>query len=428
MTQQVTSMRWRSEALPDVKGYVLARGCGRSYGDTCLAADSGTLIDIRGLDRFIAFDEERGLVSCEAGVTLESLLRFAVPRGWFLPVTPGTRYVTLGGAIANDVHGKNHHRVGSFGNHVLQLELLRSSGERTLCSRTENLEWFESTIGGLGLTGVITWAELQLRRIASCLVDVERLRFRGVDEFLELSGATNQKFEYTVAWFDCVGRGREFGRGIFMGGNHVAEAEANKGIGASAGVTVPFTMPFSLINRITLRSFNSLYYHWPRSRNGQMHMLPFFYPLDAVSEWNRLYGRKGFLQYQCVIPLPMASLCIGKLLGEIAANGSGSPLAVLKVFGPVPSQGWLSFPREGVTLALDFPVRPGVFRLLERLDRVVSDGGGAVYPAKDARLSAAAFQEFYPEWQRLEAYRDPAFMSAFWRRVTADRPTSDATQ
>jgi FAD/FMN-containing dehydrogenase len=381
------------------------------------------LIDVRGLDRFIAFDPEQGLLSCESGITLEAILRLVVPHGWFLPVTPGTRYVTVGGAIANDVHGKNHHRAGSFGNHVLRFELLRSSGERHVCSDAENRDWFEATIGGLGMTGVITWAELKLRRITSTLLDVETRRFHGIEEFLELSATADKKFEYTVAWFDCVARGDEFGRGIFMGGNHAAESKLGRHFGKSSGIQVPFTMPFSVINKVTLRSFNALYYHWPRARRRQIHFVPFFYPLDGVSQWNRLYGPKGFLQYQCVVPLPIAATALRNILQEITRKGSGSPLAVLKVFGAVPSKGWLSFPREGVTLALDFPVGSRVLRLLERLDQLVTDAGGVVYPAKDARLSATAFQAFYPSWSRLETYRDPAIMSGFWRRVTGDRST-----
>ena len=398
---------------------ILPRGCGRSYGDSCLVPDGGCLVDMRSLDRFIQFDEDSGILRCEAGVTLDTILKFMVPCGWFVPVTPGTRFVTVGGAIANDVHGKNHHRQGSFGNHVLQFELLRSDGSRTICSPTENADWFEATIGGLGLTGAITWVDLRLRRIDGPLMDVETLRFDNAGEFFRLSNESDAGFEYTVAWIDCLARGRQLGRGIFMRGNHTGGAAAETTGMPRTRLRVPVMPPVSLVNGISLRAFNSLYYHWPRAQHSTSHFVPFFYPLDRIGDWNRIYGRKGFLQYQCVVPLSGGQEVLNSILGEISRSGTGSFLAVLKVFGRMASKGWLSFPREGITLALDFPFGGHkTLALLDRLDSLVRAVGGAVYPAKDARMSPAVFQRFFPAWERLEAYRDPSIMSAFWSRVT----------
>jgi len=418
--QRSRTVVWRQEplGLGDDAGPVLAYGLGRSYGDACLN-DGGLLLQTRGLNRFIALDEQAGVLRCEAGVSLEEILDLVVPRGWFLPVTPGTKLVTLGGAIANDVHGKNHHRAGTFGAYVRSFELLRSTGERLLCSRDSNPEWFAATVAGLGLTGLITWAEIQLKPIRSRLIETENVRFANLGEFFSISAESERDFEYTVAWVDCTARGGALGRGIFIRGNH---AEAG-GLRARAkkSVRVPFDFPGFVLNPLGIRLFNALYY-WKQG-SGRKRLLvdldPFFYPLDAVLEWNRIYGRRGMLQWQCVVPYGGDQTAIHEIMDRIARAGKASFLAVLKVFGNVPSPGLLSFPRPGVTLALDFPIDKGpLFALLNELDAVVRRAGGVLYPAKDARMSAADFQAFYPQWQRLAEFADPRFSSSFWRRVT----------
>jgi FAD/FMN-containing dehydrogenase len=358
---------------------------------------------------------------------LSQILRHCVPQGWFPLVTPGTQFVTVGGAIANDVHGKNHHRAGSFGNHVLQFELLRSDGTRRVCSPGQNADWFSATIGGLGLTGVITWAQLQLRRIENPYVDSETIRFRSLEEFFEISRASESGYEYTVSWIDCAFAGKRLGRGLFSRGNHsppgmypTHQPAAHRGAEDDHRRRVPMTPPFSLVNAMTLKAFNWAYFHrQPRDRSRTVqHYRPFFYPLDAVLEWNRIYGPKGFYQYQCVVPNDRAALSIRQLLDSIAASGMGSFLAVLKQFGTPPSCGMLSFPTPGTTLALDFPNRgPRLHRLFETLDRVVLDEGGRLYPAKDGRMGPAIFKSSYPRWREFLAYVDPRFSSAFWRRV-----------
>ncbi len=409
---------------------MLPYGNGRSYGDSNLNP-GGVLLDTRLLDRFIAFDEGRGVLACEAGVLLADILRLVVPRGWFPMVTPGTCHVTVGGAIANDVHGKNHHRAGTFGSHVLRLELLRSDGTRRICSRGHHADWFGATIGGLGLTGLITWAELQLQRIDNPLVDAETLRFRSLEQFFELSRESEATHDYTVAWIDCAFADQRLGRGLFSRANHApAGADATLPARQRRALArdpkprrVPFTPPVSLVNPLTLKAFNTAYFHRGRAdrRRELQHFRPFFYPLDAVHEWNRIYGPRGFYQYQCVVPDADAARNVHRLLQAVAAGATGSFLAVLKQFGAAAeSPGWLSFPMRGTTLALDFPNRgEPLHRLFAELDRIVLDAGGRLYPAKDGRMGPAMFQAGYPNWRRFAEYIDPRFSSAFWRRVSA---------
>lgn len=413
-------------ALPEGRASMLPYGNGRSYGDSNLNPGGG-LLPGRQLDRFIAFDPATGVLRCEAGVLLSEILRLVVPQGWFLPVTPGTQFVTVGGAIANDVHGKNHHVAGSFGNHVRCFELLRSDGSRRVCSLSEQADWFAATVGGLGLTGLITWAELQLRRVANPFMVTESIRFRSLEEFFELSAASEADHEYTVSWIDCAFGGKRLGRGLFNRGNHAPAAMDTawvpKGLargGDSPTHTVPFTPPLSLVNSLSLKSFNTLYFH-KQGRDvvgGMQHYRPFFYPLDALLEWNRIYGPRGFYQYQCAIPPERALKATRSLLAAISASGMGSFLAVLKQFGTPPSHGMLSFPMPGTTLALDFPNQgPRLHRLFDALDRIVLEAGGRLYPAKDGRMGPALFRAGYPRWSEFTSYVDPRFSSGFWRRV-----------
>jgi FAD/FMN-containing dehydrogenase len=416
--QRVIALRDRHAPLPAFEGSALPYGNGRSYGDSCLN-EGGTLLATRGLDRYIGFDPASGVLRCEAGVLLSDILDFAVAQGWFLPVTPGTKFVTVGGAIANDVHGKNHHVAGCFSEHVTGFELLRTDGTRRWCSRGENADWFAATVGGLGLTGVVTWAEIRLKRIRGAWMNVETHRFANLREFLDLSAASERDYEYTVAWIDCVARGDALGRGHFIRANH---APASDGPARPRRrLSVPVTPPFSLINGLSLRAFNAAYYHRQRTpvAHALTHYEPYFYPLDAIGHWNRIYGPRGFLQYQCVVPPEGAEHALTDLIEQIADSGTGSFLAVLKMFGPGRSAGILSFPRPGATLALDFPNQgAATFELLERLDDVVAAAGGAVYPAKDARMRGERFRQYYPAWESLRPYLDPAFSSGFWRRVT----------
>jgi FAD/FMN-containing dehydrogenase len=396
---------------------MLAVGAGRSYGDVCLL-DRGTLLPTRGLDKLLHFDAQTGVLRCEAGVTLAEILDFAVPRGFFLPVTPGTKYVTVGGAIANDIHGKNHHAAGTFGHHVSQLELVRSDGSRFVCSPLVNPDWFSATVGGMGLTGLISWAEVRLRPITSRLIDYRGEKFVGLDEFFSL--ARNATAEYTVAWIDCVSTGKNFARGIFMQGEHAKEPRVLKK-SPEPRLAFPIDLPAFALNRVTMSAFNAAYYHKQlgKVKTAQVDYEPFFYPLDSVLHWNRMYGKNGLLQFQNVLPHASGREGMVQILKAITRSGLASFLAVIKFFGDIPSRGMMSFPQPGVMLALDFPIRHEVsFDLIDRLGEITQEHGGRMYSAKDARMTAAQYQAAYPQWRDFARYIDPRFDSAFWQRVT----------
>jgi len=397
-------------------GSTLPFGNGRSYGDSCLAT-SDHVVQLRTLDRFIEVDWEHGIVIAESGVTLSEILALSIPKGWFLSVTPGTQFVTLGGAIANDVHGKNHHLRGTFGSHVHSFGLLRQGEGLLSCSLSENSELFAATIGGLGLTGVITWAKIQLMPINSSQIDSTVVRFDNLSEFFKLSANLDHQHEYSVAWVDCLAQGSKTGRGVFIVGDHAPYGSLS--VEKPKKLQVPVTPPLSLINNLSLHAFNEAYWRvhpkTPSRRWGSYE--PFFYPLDRILDWNRIYGRKGFQQYQCVIPDDAAEVAMKDLLDAIAASGQGSFLAVLKRCGDAVSPGLLSFPMPGTSLALDFPQKANLTALFKRMDTIVHQAGGRLYPAKDAHMSGNDFRQAYPAWEQLEALRDPCLISRFWKRV-----------
>ena len=394
---------------------MLAHGLGRSYGDACLAG-GGVMLRTTGLDRFVTADWDSGVVRAEAGLSLDALLRVCVPRGWFLPVTPGTKFVTLGGAVAHDVHGKNHEHAGTFGCHVRRLALARSNGEVLELGPDDTSGLFQATIGGLGLTGFILWVELALKRIASTDIEVETLAITDLDHFFRLA-EDSSGWEYTVAWTDCLARGAALGRGLFMRGRHVERGRLATHRGAR--LSVPFDAPSWLLNAYTVRLFNLAYRHraWAMGKRV-WHYDPFFYPLDSVAGWNRLYGRRGFFQHQSVVPQATAPAAMQRLLSLTGEYQQGSFLIVLKTFGKVASPGVMSFPQEGATLAVDLPNRGASTRkLLDAMTDVTVTAGGRIYPAKDATMSSQAFKAGFPRWRELEASRDPMFNSDLWRRL-----------
>ncbi|MGM0554359.1 MAG: FAD-binding oxidoreductase [Pseudomonadota bacterium] len=411
----------RRQPLPTVPRPLLAHGMGRSYGDICLNPDA-SLLHTRALDRFIAFDADSGLLTAEAGLTLDALLQFAVPRGWFPPVVPGTRFVTLGGAIASDVHGKNHHQAGSFGDHVRAFTLRRSDGEVLNVTPDGMPDWFAATVGGLGLTGLIETVTLQLAPVRSAWMRAWSERFDSLEAFWQLDARAEREWPYTVAWIDCLNPGADgrMGRGIYAGARHATTEPAGRRF-RERRRGIPLNPPVSLVNRLTLRAFNHLYYRQSVSPTPRpVHHLPWLFPLDALRHWNRIYGRRGFYQYQCVLPPQATRDGVQELLDTIAASGQGSFLAVLKRFGKHPAPGMLSFPRPGATLALDFPEQGDNTRdLFARLDAIVAEAGGALYPAKDARMPPALFRAGFPRWEEFASFVDPEFSSGFWRRVTA---------
>jgi FAD/FMN-containing dehydrogenase len=383
---------------------LIARGLGRSYGDSAL---SPNVISTCRLDHFQSFDAAKGILSCAAGVSLNEILSLTIPRGWFLPVTPGTKYVTVGGAIAADVHGKNHHCEGTFGTHVRRLTILLGSGEIVSCSPQENAQLFHATCGGMGLTGIVIAATIQLKRINSSVIVEHTLKGINLEQTLDLFSLTEQS-TYSVAWIDCVATGKKLGRSLVMVGEHADEGTLH--VHSSRTIDVSIELPSTLINSHSIGAFNALYYHrMLKTRlRRRVSYESYFYPLDKLSNWNRLYGRSGFLQYQFAIPKAAGVAALKDILQRIALTGKASFLAVLKAFGPANSN-LLSFPLEGWTLALDFQNSPSTHKLLDELDRPVLAYGGKIYLAKDARMSEHTFKEGYEHWQTFEEIRAQHF-------------------
>jgi FAD/FMN-containing dehydrogenase len=390
-------------------------GNGRSYGDASLNPE-GVLWATRGLDHVIAFDPQTGVLTCEAGVLLRDIQALVAPRGWLLPVTPGTQMITVGGAIANDVHGKNHHVYGCFGDHVVQLNLLRTDGEEIICGPRLRADWFAATLGGIGLTGLITQATLQLKKIPGSWLETETIAYSNPHEFFDLADGSEKDWENTVSWIDCVaGSG---GRGLFMRGTFIADT--GRIVPKAAAKRMPFVPPVSLVNGLTLRPFNEAYFWLNKRKTGRQvtHYQPFFYPLDNLHDWNRMYGPKGFYQYQSVVPREVGQDAVSAMLAEIGRSGQGSFLAVLKTFGNREPLGMLSFAQPGVTLALDFPNHGAkTLALFERLDAIVREARGRIYLAKDARMPRDLFEAGYPRLSEFIQYRDLGISSAMSRRL-----------
>ncbi|MDG6773951.1 FAD-binding oxidoreductase [Thiomicrorhabdus sp. ZW0627] len=397
----VHSKRKVSELLAETQSaHLIPRGLGRSYGDSALAEQ---ILNTQHLNHFMAFDPSTGEISCAAGVSFAELLEIFVPRGWFLPVTPGTKFVTVGGAIASDVHGKNHHLDGCFSQHVLSIKLALASGEIIDCSPSEHPELFHATCGGMGLTGVILQATFRLLPIESALIEERSYKTKNLAETLELF-EEHEASTYSVAWIDCLSTGDKLGRSLLMLGEHATrgELEAHK----NSKLNVPINMPNLLLNRYSIQAFNTLYYHKQTQTHAQrsVHYEPYFYPLDGIHNWNRLYGKNGFTQYQFVLPKEAGLEGMTRILKEIAQSKRGSFLAVLKAFGAA-NENYLSFPTEGYTLALDFKIDAALFPFLEELDHIVLDYGGRLYLTKDARMSETTFKQSYPLWETFQEVR-----------------------
>lgn len=404
---------------------LIAQGLARSYGDSAL---SERVVLTSRFDRFLSFDENSGILSCESGVPLEAILDVFVRRGWFLPVTPGTKFVTLGGAIASDVHGKNHHVSGSFCQHVQNMEVMLPTGEVAACSPTQNTELFRATCGGMGLTGVILRASLRLIPIETAYIGQQTVKAKGLSHIMDLF-EESAEWTYSVAWIDCLSTGRSLGRSILMRGEHARRDDLPKKYKAPLmlkerkKLSVPFNMPGLALNSLSVRAFNALYYGKVPSGAGRSMVSydSFFYPLDAIHHWNRIYGKGGFAQYQFVLPMAASGKGMREMLTRIARSGMGSFLAVLKLFGKQ-EEGLLNFPMEGYTLALDFPMKRGLMELLDELDRMVLDFGGRLYLTKDSRMGKDTLHASYPrigEFMQLRERFDPrgAFSSLQSRRL-----------
>jgi decaprenylphospho-beta-D-ribofuranose 2-oxidase len=378
-------------------GQIVARGMGRSYGDASLGSN---VISTDKLNKVLNFNDEQGQITCEPGVSLAAILELIVPKGWFLPVTPGTKFVSVGGAIAADIHGKNHHVDGTFGNHVQELKMVVESGEIISCSPEQNADLFKATLGGMGLTGIITSATFSLKKIETSYIDQTATVCENLDEMLSAFDRLAHQ-TYSVAWIDCFAKEEELGKGILYTGEHASVAQVNGNAfleyKAKRLFSLPFSMPRFALNRLTIKMFNGVYFSRNKKNAGQsiIDADTFFYPLDKIGNWNRMYGAKGFVQYQFVIPRENGKEGLIEILTRISQGKHGSFLAVLKLFGQ-PNQ-LLSFPVHGYTLALDFPVNKAVFKLLDELDEIVLRYGGRLYLAKDARMSRSTFERSYDQ-------------------------------
>ena len=383
--------------------HVLARGLGRSYGDAAQAAGGVVLRN----DAFTAMSpiSDQGLVTVGSGVSIDELIRVGMPLGWFVPVTPGTRQVSIGGAIAADVHGKNHHLDGSFGAHVREMRIATPTGMVT-CSPEFNSDLFWATVGGMGLTGFILEATVQLLAINSDHVLVDTVKHGDLDAVMADMIAHDHNYRYSVSWVDCMTKGRSMGRGIITRGDHAPHSDGPLTPPNSARITVPLDAPSGLLNPLSIRIFNELWFRKaPKKRDSERQSIgTFFHPLDGVNDWNRLYGRRGFVQYQFAVP-DAATETIRRAIESLSSSGVPSFLAVLKRFGEG-NAGHLSFPTPGWTLALDLPVGPaGLPRVLDELDTLVLEAGGRVYLAKDSRLDPASFRAMYPRYQEFLAVK-----------------------
>lgn len=368
---------------------VIARGNGRCYGDASLGEH---ILSTKRLNKFIYFDRLNGVIECESGVLLSDVLEVVVPQGYFLYVTPGTKFVSVGGAIASDVHGKNHHAEGCFSEYVISFTILNDKGEVLTCSQEENIDLFWSTIGGMGLTGIILSAKFKLKNIESAYIRQESIKAKNLAEIFKLF-EESEEWTYNVAWIDCLQKGDKIGRSILMRGEHALPEELPNSMRKNPLILkkkiqpkIPFYFPNFVLNNLSVKIFNWLYYGKQRKKqvNGFVDYETFFYPLDVLQDWNKIYGKKGFIQYQMVIPKDKGKEGMKKILETIAKSGNGSFLAVLKLFGKNNEQAYNSFPMEGYTLALDFKVNKKLKKLVEKLDAIVEEYGGRIYLTKDS--------------------------------------------
>lgn len=398
---------------------ILVTGSRLSYGDSCLNTD-GNLYSNSSNNLIIDFDPQSAVIKVETGITFEELLNYLVPKGFFLPVTPGTKFITVGGAIANDIHGKNHHQDGCFGNWIEELTLKRSDGNTLICTKTENSEYFYATIGGLGLTGYIKACSFKVIPIKSSYISQEIIKFYSLKEFLKIN-QDSHSFKYTVAWVDCFSADLKGSlKGLYIRGKH-AEDGVLKVHSKHKWKVIPFNFPSWSLNFFTISIFNFAYFNRliKKESRQKVHYESFFYPLDSVREWNRIYGENGLFQFQCVIPHDNAEEGLLEILRTIKNSAQGSFLAVLKTFGDIESLGLMSFPMKGLTLALDFPNRgESTSVLIKELYRIVLNYNGRIYPAKDMLLSKELFDEMYHQSiGKFEQVKDKNYQSDWWKRV-----------
>ena len=439
---QVTTLRQASELHPSAHPEITVRGLGRSYGDQSIDAQA-LITDTRHLHHFLAFDEEQGILTCEAGVSLADIITTFAPRGWFPMVNPGTKYVTVGGAIANDIHGKGHHRDGSFARWVLSFTIMVADGTVLTASREEHEDLFWACFGGLGLLGIILTATLQLERIETTYYVQKAIRVKGLDEMMEALSAYDQHYRYSVAWINPQARGSRLGEGVLTVGNQARYRDLTKTLQEQPlklhqlpRLTVPFFLPNFSLNAVSLTVLNQLIYRMQSNNNPISHYDKFLFPLDFVHYWNRGYGKRGFIQYQFVVPTESGAV-IRRILETVATGHCLPFLNVLKKMGPglsgpdrlgVERSATLSFPDQGFTFAIDFPVTRHLFALTKQLDRLVLEAGGRIYLGKDALLNVETFRQMYPQykdWLAVKQRYDPdnRFTSSLAKRLELSAST-----
>ena len=405
---------------------VLARGLGRSYGDAALNQGSGVILNEK-LDRFLSFDALSATLHAEGGASFADIISTFVPRGFFLSVAPGSKFVTLGGAIACDVHGKNHHRVGAISNFIDEIELLTASGKMLLCSRAQNVEAFWATLGGMGLTGIIASAKMRLLPIESAYIETKYTRTPDLTATLQaFENAADA--EYSVAWIDCLSSGKDLGRSVVIEGAHASGERARRDIEGDVLALelpkkkgVPIDLPDFVLNPYTVKKFNDLYYANHPTQSKLTTLETFFYPLDKIENWNKIYGARGFVQYQCALPLDNAATVLTELLETIASSGQAAFLAVLKRMG-ASDDAPLGFALDGYSLALDLPMMSDTIEFCGRLDAITVAAGGRVYLAKDSTTTPERFRQMYPRLSEFEAAKrhldpDDRFASSLSRRL-----------
>ena len=403
--------------------HVIPRGNGRCYGDASLAERT---ISTLNYNRILSFDTANGIFECQSGLTLDKILEVIVPKGWFLPVTPGTKFITVGGAVGSDVHGKNHHVEGSFSNHVVDMDVMIADGSIVTCSPDHHADLFTATCGGMGLTGMITRVKFRLKKIETSYIRQKQIKAKNLNELLKLF-EEYKHYTYSMAWIDCLTKGDNFGRGILIIGEHATVEELSEkrkrdplALPNKPKITFPFNLPSWVLNTFTVKAFNFLYYgkNLKREIDNVVPYEPFFYPLDAILHWNRGYGKKGFVQYQFVLPLSAKDGLVA-ILNRISDEGLGSFLAVLKVFGK--QESLISFPDEGYTLALEFPVRNGLFKFLDELDSIVLKYGGRLYMSKDARMKPEVLIQGYPHLEEFKSIVRKYNPSAKFSSIQSER-------
>ena len=415
---KVNQIQYSENIFDQNSNSLLAYGNGRSYGDVCV---NSTLITLNNLKKFIDIDRVNNLITCTSNMTVKEVLDFLIPKGYFLPVVPGTQNITIGGAVANDIHGKNHHTSGSIGNFIKKIELHRSDKGIIFCDEINDNSLFFSTIGGLGLTGIIRSVTIQVKKIESEFIDSVCEKFYSFEEFLNINRELEKKYEYCVGWVDLVNIKKSGFRGLLLAGNHSKSNLQNKNTFPTKqfSINFPFTPSFSLVNKLTIKILNFLYFYFVgRNKNSIQLYKKFFFPLDVINFWNKAYGKKGFFQYQFVVPYKNVESFFNKFVECLKKYNELPSLTVLKSFGDIESVGMMSFPRKGVTLAIDFPNKGNsTQKLFDELDLLVNSYEGAIYPAKDSRMSKETFHKSFPQKLHFEKNIDPLFSSNFWERV-----------